>query len=232
MKKLPLLLFFMIHLSEFNVLFAQSVTISPSGTGAIIEANSTTKGIMPPKMTMTQRANLTPTAGMQVYCTDCTPSGPYTYDGSGWKKMFEYQTTSGPCVTYTVGQQALGGTIIFVDESGQHGLVAANQDYRVMQDSPIGQINAGMPWGTTETQFSLVSRFGILGGQQNSLNIIEKNGWADYAAFNCSQLQYGGYGDWYLPSIGEMGLVYTSRSLLTGLEIPGVYWTSTENTVA
>lgn len=244
MKKFALLLFLTIPLLGVRrLLFAQSVTISPSGTGAIIEANSTTKGIMPPKITMTQRANLTPTAGMQVYCTDCTPSGPYSFDGTNWIKMFDYQTTSGPCATYTVGQQAQGGTVIWVDDSRQHGLVAAPVDYSRQATSPLGNYTLDyFPWGVginaTNTTFAMAQRIGTYGGQENTDKIIKQFGWAEYGAFLWTLRNWSGYGDWYLPSIDELVILYNNRNLLpTPLKTSSsnqsypssdYYWSSTE----
>src|SRR6218665_1847820 len=106
-----------------NQLSAQSVTISPTGTSALIEAKSTTNGLALPVMKMAQRNAITPTPGLVVHCSDCAPVGPYTYDGTQWKAMFN--VGAGTSTVFSVGQQAQGGTIIWVDETGLHGLVAA-----------------------------------------------------------------------------------------------------------
>ncbi|HEY1056821.1 MAG TPA: hypothetical protein VGE24_16865, partial [Emticicia sp.] len=65
---------------------AQSVTIDPNDVnpGGIINASSGKKGLIMPRMTESQRSAITsPTAGTQVYCTNCSGGvGPYTYNGS------------------------------------------------------------------------------------------------------------------------------------------------------
>lgn len=229
--------------------FAQSFTINPNGTSAIVEANSTTIGFLPPRMTMVQRSNLIAIDGLMIYCTDCAPAGHYAYSGSTWKPMFDYLTASGPCVQYTVGQQAQGGTVIWVDDSGQHGLVAAPVDMSRLDVSPVGTFTRDFfPWSVGQnyanTAFTKAQRHGIYGGQTNTEKIIEHFGWAEYAAFLCTQRNWSGYGDWYLPSIDELIILYNNRNLLpTPLTTsspnvpPGyvtaedMYWSSTESSV-
>lgn len=238
MKKIFFLLFIT------STLFSQSITITPSGTGAAIEANSTTKGFLPPRMTSVQRSNLTPTDGLIIYCTDCVPAGHYAYSGSTWKPMFDYLTSTGSCATYTVGQQAQGGTVIWVDDSGQHGLVAAPEDYSRQDTQPnVGTYTLDyFPWGVgingNNTTFSMAQRIGVYGGKENTDNIIKQFGWAEYGAFLCTLKNWGGYGDWYLPTIGELTILYSNRNLLpTPLTtnsnsnvnpVGDYYWSSTE----
>ena len=235
MKKLILFLFLVIPLLGVRGLFAQSVTISPNCTSAIIDAKSTTKGFLPPRMTQVQRSSLTPTAGLEVYCTDCTPAGPYSYNGTTWLKMFDYQTVSGPCVQYTVGQAAQGGIVIWVDDSGQHGIVAAQSDIYV----GAGIDSDGIPYidnATGAFNFIVAPSLGIYGGQKNTDKIVEVGGWSTYAAFLCQQigqgsLGQGNYGDWYLPSLVELQIMYNNRNLLPTLKTApnSFYWSSTES---
>jgi hypothetical protein len=59
-----------------------TTTISPS---AALEIESTTKGFLPPRMSISDRAAITnPVMGLQVYCTDCSPAGLYSYNGTTW----------------------------------------------------------------------------------------------------------------------------------------------------
>jgi hypothetical protein len=242
MKKL-ILSFFLIVIPSVGLLFAQSITITPNGTGAAIEANSTTKGFLPPRMTMAQRSNLTTTDGLMIYCTDCVPAGHYAFSGNTWKPMFDYLTSTGSCATYTVGQQAQGGTVIWVDDSGQHGLVAAPEDMSRPDVTPIGTFTLDVfPWAVnisiSNTTYTMAQSHGVFGGQKNSEKIVEQFGWAEYAAFLCTQRNWSGYGDWYLPSIGELVILYSNRNLLpTPLKTSSpnlpqpysdYYWSSTE----
>ena len=72
-----------------NYQFQQSIIVAASsGTAinasAILEANSTTKGFLPPRMTNAQRlAIATPAVGLIVYCTDVV-EGLYINKSTGW----------------------------------------------------------------------------------------------------------------------------------------------------
>ena len=51
---------------------------------AILQADSTTKGFLPPRMTNAQRTSIaSPAIGLMVYCTDAT-EGLYIYKSTGW----------------------------------------------------------------------------------------------------------------------------------------------------
>ena len=59
-------------------------TTSPSAS-AILQADSTTRGFLPPRMTNAQRAAISsPAVGLLVYQTDAT-EGTYEYISSGWR---------------------------------------------------------------------------------------------------------------------------------------------------
>ena len=63
-------------------------TATPHASAAL-DVTSTTKGLLPPRMTQTQRnAISTPMAGLMVYCTDCGANGePQYYNGTSWVNM-------------------------------------------------------------------------------------------------------------------------------------------------
>ena len=118
-------LFLVYLLGVFGQSNAQSVLIDPSNSLSIFNAQSTTKGFLPPRMSEIQRNNMTGlVVGVIVYCLDCTTgAGPYSYNGSSWTPMFV--TSFSPV---TIGQSKFGGVVFYVDDSGQHGLVAALSD--------------------------------------------------------------------------------------------------------
>ena len=72
-------------------LFSQNVGINDDGsqpnTSAMLDVNSTTKGILTPRMTQSQRLTIaTPATGLMVFQTDNTV-GFYYYTGSGWEQL-------------------------------------------------------------------------------------------------------------------------------------------------
>jgi hypothetical protein len=67
--------------------FYQSVCagfVTTINSSAILQAESTTKGFLPPRMTQTQRNDIaSPAIGLEIYQTDAT-EGKYIYKSSGW----------------------------------------------------------------------------------------------------------------------------------------------------
>jgi hypothetical protein len=72
-------------------IYRKPVKLDATGTtannaSAILEVNSTTQGVLLPRMTNAQRTAIaggTPPVGLIVYCTDAT-EGLYIYKSTGW----------------------------------------------------------------------------------------------------------------------------------------------------
>jgi len=112
----------------------QDVTITPTGTGntvlngdavvgtaspnasAVLEAASTTKGFLPPRMTQDQRnAIVSPAAGLMVWCTNCGASGELqVYNGSTWTNL----TSTFTCGTSTVTFAYNGASVTYGTVTG------------------------------------------------------------------------------------------------------------------
>jgi hypothetical protein len=66
------------------VLIGNITTANGSVYSAILQADSTTQGFLPPRMTNAQRLLITtPAVGLMVYCTDAV-EGIYVYKSTGW----------------------------------------------------------------------------------------------------------------------------------------------------
>lgn len=195
---------------------AQSITLDASDTKNILSVQTTTQAIKLPVLNESQRNLIAaPVMGMQVYCSNCLAGvGPYTYNGSAWAPMFVPATSDLP--SYTVGQLAQGGTVFFVDETGRHGLAAATLDQ-----------TASTKWFNVNFHITGATRVGIYGGIDNTSEIvrIEENG--SYAAKIAQSHTGGGFGDWYLPSLEELRLMYNQKSVIGGFTNAN-YWSSTE----
>src|SRR5262249_27714730 len=87
------ILLFMVAVAYNPVLFAQNIFPSSGAAGigittpdasSLLEIRSTSKGLLIPRMTQTQRnAIVSPSTGLMIYQTNSTP-GFYYYDGSKW----------------------------------------------------------------------------------------------------------------------------------------------------
>ena len=134
---------------------------------------------------------------------------------------------------YKVGDFAFGGIVFYVDETGQHGLVCAKQD----------QSSAVRWYAGTNTRTMATGR-GLKAGSTNTALIIASQGGGDgdtYAALICNELDIkeGGitYGGWYLPSLGELKLMYENKAIIDSTALAnggssfsdGYYWSSSEH---
>ena len=79
-------------------------TTSPDNSAAL-DITSTTKGLLPPRVTNVQmNAITTPAEGLMVYCTDCATKGLYVFNGNFWQSSENSNTVSVVEVTSTTGK--------------------------------------------------------------------------------------------------------------------------------
>jgi len=79
-------------------------TSSPASS-SILDVTSTSKGFLPPRMTLAQRdAISSPVAGLMIWCTDCGSNGDLqTYNGSLWTNL-----SGGPTQAKSIGSAIQG----------------------------------------------------------------------------------------------------------------------------
>jgi hypothetical protein len=196
--------------------FAQSITLNPADSKNILSVESNYQAIKLPVLNENQRNAIpTPTMGMQIYCSNCLAGvGPYSFNGFSWVPMFVFDSSDLP--SYTVGQLAHGGRVIFVDDTGRHGLVVATADQTI-----------GIKWLNANFHITGATRVGIYGGIDNTADILRIEGNGSYAAKIAQSYTGGGFGDWHLPSLEELKLIYNQKNTIGGFADAN-YWTSTE----
>jgi len=132
----------------------------------------------------------------------------------GPEQSFTTDTTS----ALYIGKPYAGGIIFDLDSSGQHGLVCA----------PSNQ--GSFPWGCYGTDIPNTSQAAGTGAI-NTAYIMAGCSERPIAASVCSDLVLNGYSDWYLPSLGELQMMYGRLHLqgLGGFNLYSNFWTSSQN---
>ncbi len=121
-----------------------------------------------------------------------------------------------------IGDFRAGGIVIWVDDTGQHGLVCDITDYAAI-------------WGCNGTEIVGADSLTVGSGLKNTEDILATCQTAGIAARLVNDLVVQKYTDWYLPSKEELRYIWlnsfiiSERSIaLGGKRLDAYYWTSSE----
>ena len=171
----------------------------------------------------------------------CNYNPEATLDNNSCEYVLEGFDCDGNELTqYQVGDLTEGGIVFYVDETGQHGLVAALEDLTEGATDPYG-LGYGYEWGCYFENVSGADGAAIGTGYQNTMDIVNQGCATENGGITAAQAaldaEINGYSDWYLPSKDELIEMYSTIGN-EGLEgnIGGFdtsvwpyYWSSSEN---
>jgi surface protein len=107
------------------------------------------------------------------------------------------------CPSLQVGDLAEGGIVFYVDETGQHGLVAAMED-----------IEGTYEWGCYQQEVNGADETSVGTGYQNTMDIVNQGCSTENGGITAAQAaldaEINGYSDWYLPSTEELVEMYNT----------------------
>jgi hypothetical protein len=122
---------------------------------------------------------------------------------------------------YAVGDTGpAGGIVFYITAGGMHGLEAAPEDQ-----------SSNAPWGCVGTSIAGAQGSVVGTGAANTAAIVAGCAAAGTAAKVASAYTLNGYSDWFLPSIDELTLMYSQRTVIGGFASQ-FYWSSSEITGA
>ena len=103
-----------------------------------------------------------------------------------------------------------GGLIFYINPS------AETDGWKYLECAPASTEWTDKVWGGMNQEISGADGQAIGTGKQNTVDIVtafgdaEPGGQTDYAAKLCSDIEYGGYDDWFLPSRDELNKIYVN----------------------
>ena len=185
------------------------------------------------------------TDGDGIYDSDeiigCQDSLACTFnsDATDNDESCEYSEYGFDCDGYVlleIGEAFQGGILFYIDETGQHGLVAAVEDLTEGVIDTHGLGYNGYEWGCYQQIVVGADGMVIGTGLQNTLDIVSDCPQTPIAASEALNVSIDGFTDWYLPSIDELIEMYNSignggpDSNIGGFETEDFpfYWSSSE----
>jgi hypothetical protein len=162
---------------------------------------------------MKQTIKTTITALLFITIFSCTKQNINKPDTS-----FNNASSSDKSTTaFTIGEHFGGGIIFFIDNTGQHGLIAAATDQ-----------GTGIRWNNGKNVITNATGIKVGTGKANTNKIVNVQGkTGTYAALVCYQHAHNGFSDWYLPSKNELNLLFQQRNVVGGFSATN-YWSSSE----
>jgi hypothetical protein len=186
-------------------------TAAPDSSSAL-DITSTSKGLLLPRLSHSQvLAIASPKAGLVVYNTFFDK--PVYYNGTNWRFFNDSAMTIG------IGSKAGGGIVFYIDNTGQHGLIAAPTDYHPVAGG----------YGCYLTNIPGADGTAIGTGKTNTQDIVNLSCGRSQgtAASICDSLVLNGYSDWFLPSKDELYQLYLQKNRIGGFT-GNTYWSSSE----
>ena len=201
---------------------------------AALDITSTTGGLLPPRMTTTQRDAISAAKGLVLFNT--TTNTLQINEGDATTANWVSLSAAATSATYSIGDVVNGGVVFHIfasDEPGFvsgeiHGLVVAMSDVAVVEwgcygtdlpNVPNVPWNGGNPAGASAE---------IGDGFNNTNNILQDCPTAP-AALAARSLG----ADWFLPSAKELKKMYDHKDDLEAVSgftaFSYSYWSSTEN---
>lgn len=148
-----------------------------------------------------------------IDCTACNYNSDATVDNNSCEHPEKGYDCEGNITDPYIGMKAFGGIVFYIDETRQHGLVAAKED--ILEGANMAGFGTpdGYEWGCFGDSVAIVYENYFIGtGLENTNTIVNHGCLTDSGGITAAQAalnyQAEGYTDWYLPSRDELDEMY------------------------
>jgi len=160
--------------------------------------------------------------------TKADGSGSNQAEGSTFIMGASNVTLYAQWAPYVLRDIGPAGGYIFYDKGSYIGIIGS-QIWRYLEAAPSDQ-STSASWGCYGVLISGADGTVVGTGEQNTLDIEAGCTTFGTAADICANLSWGGYSDWFLPSLDELNLMYEKLKLQgVGGFAGSVYWSSSES---
>jgi hypothetical protein len=155
--------------------------------------------------------------------TACNYNSDVTENDESCEYPYLGYDCEGNITEHLIGMEIEGGILFYIDDTGEHGLVAAMED-----------LEGAYGWGCSGTSIDGADGQAIGTGYQNTLDIVAGCSETSTSAYQSLNATTEGYTDWFLPSTDELLEMYTTIGQGSGIgNIGGFqdtwYWSSSES---
>ena len=158
------------------------------------------------------------------------------YDVFTFRAPYAWYAFAGPnassadskSLTFQIGDTGPAGGIIFYDKGN------FSDGWRYLEAAPSSTEETRIEWGFEGKRIDGADGTEIGTGLQNTADVLALLGIGSRSGLNppariCAELSYGGYKDWFLPSLDELTLIYENLFLSgKGDFKESLYWSSSE----
>ena len=199
------------------------INIETADPSAALDITSTTGGLLPPRMTTSNRDAISAAKGLVLFNT--TTNTLQINEGDATTANWVSLSSAATSPSYSIGDIVNGGVVFWLDSTGQHGLVVAMSD--VATSVAWGCSGQDLP-NVPNVPTSPVGLGAEIGDGFNNTNDILNDCPTAPAALAARSLG----AQWFLPSAKELKKIYDNRTTLEGVSgfspFSNYYWSSTE----